>query len=339
MASKMNETDPKSKHIQLDFLTRVKQSAPANISFVDELADLLGVSNDSAYRRMRGETLLGIDEIALICKHFKVPFETEVQKDASSVSFNFLRLEGKMENFKKWLESLNNNVKHIGTVPGSQILYAADDVPIWHHFVEDEFIAFKLFYWMKSILNVPEFVNSGFDPSLLDKDLIKTAHELLKNYNTIHSTEIWTEDTLNSTLKQVEYFWESGFFKDKAQALRMCDHVMEVINTLCRKAEQSSKLIAKGEKGTENFTLYMSEVMVGNNSILVTLGNTKVAYVSNNTFNMMSTTNPGLIEENEMWLKNLIKKSVLISGVGEKQRNRFFQILREKVEHLKNKIS
>jgi hypothetical protein len=82
----------------------------------------------------------------------------------------------------------------------------------------------------------------------------------------------------------------------------------------------------------------MSEVMVGNNSILVSMGKTKVAYVSNNTFNFMSTTNPGLIEENEKWLKNLIKKSVLISGVSEKQRNRFFNILKDKVELLKRKI-
>lgn len=331
--------DQKAKHIQLDFLNRVKQSAPANISFVDELADLLGVSNDSAYRRMRAETLLGIDEIAAICKHFKVPFETEVQENTSSVSFNFVRLAGKKENFRKWLESLNQNVKHIGSVPGSQILYAADDVPIWHHFVEDEFIAFKLFYWMKSILNVPEFANSKFEPELIESELIKTAHEILKHYNHIASTEIWTEDTLNSTLKQVEYFWESGFFRDKAQALRMCDHVMEVVNTLQKKAEHNSKLIAKGEKQTENFTMYMSEVMVGNNSILVSMGNTKVAYVSNNTFNMMSTTSPDLVEENEMWLKNLIKKSVLISGVSEKQRNRFFNILKEKVEQVKQKIA
>jgi hypothetical protein len=330
--------DKNARNTQLNFLLRVKESAPANISFVDELAEILGVSTDSAYRRMRGETLLAIDEIATICKHFKVPFETEVQKDVSSVSFNFLRLENKPENFYKWLDSLNRDVKHIAAVQGSHILYAADDVPIWHHFIHDEFIAFKLFYWMKSILNIPAYTDSKFNPNLIEPALIKTAQELLQHYNQTNSTEIWTEDTLNSTLKQVEYFWESGYFENKETALRMCDYIMQVIEVLELKVRNASK-IATGKTNTvENFQLYMSEVMVGNNSILVTMGKTKVAYVSNNTFNFMSTTNPGVIEENENWLRNLIKKSVLISGVSEKQRNRFFTILKNKVEQLKTKM-
>jgi len=35
----------------------------------------------------------------------------------------------------------------------------------------------------------------------------------------------------------------------------------------------------------------------------------------------------------------LLRKSTLISGVGEKQRNQFFRVLREKVEALKQKIT
>jgi hypothetical protein len=173
---------------------------------------------------------------------------------------------------------------------------------------------------------------------LIPVQQIKQAKEMLKDYNQVTSTEIWTEDTLNSTLKQIEYFWESGFFKGKDVALRMCDHVEAEINLLKLKAEKQSKLVGDGESSAENFTLYQSEVMVGNNSILVTIGNNKMAYVSNNTFNMMSTLNIGFVEESELWLKNLTHKSILISGVNEKQRNRFFKILKEKIETLRGLI-
>jgi hypothetical protein len=63
--------------IQEQFLQRVKSALPANVSFVDELADLLKLSSDSAYRRIRCETLFNIEEISLICKHFKVSFDPE----------------------------------------------------------------------------------------------------------------------------------------------------------------------------------------------------------------------------------------------------------------------
>ncbi len=329
----------KAKIIQEAFFNSVKTAVPLNISLVDELADLLSVSNDSAYRRLRCETPLNIDEIAKICMHFKVPFETDIQQDSETVSFNFFKLYGKNENFKKWIETLLSNVKRVESVKDSNILYAADDVPVWHHFINEEFACFKIFYWLKCILNQPEFADKNFDMELIDKSLIKDAKDLLSEYNKTNSTEIWTEDTLNSTLKQIEFFWESGFFKDREQALRMCDHIEKVVSILKIKAERNSKLIDKGEAGTENFKFYRSEVMIGSNSILVTLGNNKVAFVSNNTFNFMTTSNIEFVSENEEWLKNLIKKSILISGVSEKQRNQFFKLLKDKIDHLRNTIN
>lgn len=320
-------------------MSRVKSAQPDNnASFADELAHVLKCSNDSAYRRIRGETLLSIEEIAQICLHFKVPFETSSQTDAEAVTFNYFRLDGKEANFKKWLMGLCENVKLVNSVTGGSILYAADDVPIWHHFMNDEFICFKIFYWMKSIMNEPKYANKKFDTDLISKDLVKASKELLAQYNNCESAEIWTEDTLNSTLKQIEYFWESDYFADKAQALRMCDYVEQGLSLLRLKAEKSSKLVGKNETGVENFKLYRSEVMLGNNSILVTLGNSKMAYVSNNTFNFMSTTTAPFVAENERWLQNLVRKSILISGVSEKQRNRFFSILQEKIEIVRASI-
>lgn len=328
----------KSKFIQEQFLQRVKSAVAPNVSFVDELADLLKLSTDSAYRRIRCETLFNIEEITLICKHFRVSFDPEVNHMSNKVTFDYLKLDDKKENFKLWLMFISGDVKRIGTSINNQIIYGADDVPLWHHFFDRELTAFKIFYWLKSILNAPEYIDANYDPALIDDDMIDSAMEMLRNYNEINSVEIWTEDTLNSNLKQVEYFWESGFFNSKQDAVRMCDLYLEELNLVLKKASKSSKLIGKGESGKENFKLYKSEVMIGNNSILANIGSTKIAYVSNNTFNMMSTTSADFVHENELWLNNLLRKSTLISGVGEKQRNQFFRVLRDKIELVKQKI-
>jgi hypothetical protein len=324
----------KAKDIQKAFLARVKSVVPSNVSFVDELAELLNTSNDSAYRRLRAETLLSIDEIAMICAHFKVPFETETQTNSSNVNFNYFKLDGKEDNFKHWLVTMCDNVKRISETPESSILYAADDIPIWHHFFDDELTAFKIFYWLKNIVNVEVYNGKKYHASLVDVNLVNAAKGLLKYYNHCQSTEIWSEDTINSSIKQIEYFWESGYFETKEQALKICDCLTACIKNLESKAESESK---EGN-GIKNFRLFQSEIMIGNNSIIVDLNGNKLAFLSNNTFNMMSTTTPDFVEENERWVNNLLRKSIQISAVSEKQRNRFFKGMYDKLEQLKSRI-
>jgi hypothetical protein len=103
----------KAKEIQKAFLARVKSVVPNNVSFVDELAELLNTSNDSAYRRLRAETLLSIDEIALICAHFKGPFETQTQTNSNNVSFvdmsNRYRLSNEFSNVEIYKDTAGYN--------------------------------------------------------------------------------------------------------------------------------------------------------------------------------------------------------------------------------------
>lgn len=324
----------KAKEIQQAFLARVKSTLPQHVSFVNELSELLNTSNDSAYRRLRGETLLGIDEIAIICQHFKVPFETQTQNETATVSFNYFKLDGKETNFKHWLNTMTLNVKQIAATPQGNILYAADDIPIWHHFNDEVLTAFKLFYWLKNIVNDPQYAGKKYNSNLVDSELLHMAKEMLISYNQCQSTEIWSEDTINSTIKQVEYFWESGYFESKEQALTICDCLLTEIEQLKLKAEAGSKTLNENQ----NFKLFMSEIMIGNNSIIVDLNGNKSAYLSNNTFNMMSTTTPDFVAENEKWVDNLLRKSIQISAVSEKQRNRFFNVMFDKVKQLKSNI-
>jgi hypothetical protein len=115
----------------------------------------------------------------------------------------------------------------------------------------------------------------------------------------------------------------------------MCAEVRAMVERLQNNAEKKSKL----PSGQENFTFYQSEIMIGNNTILVSAGSSKVAYISHHTFNVMTTTNPSFLAEDEAWLNNLMKRSVLISGVSEKQRNQFFRVFHNKLDDLEASIT
>jgi transcriptional regulator with XRE-family HTH domain len=66
----------KENNLQISFLSRIKEQLPTNASIADELADVLNVSIDSVYRRLRGETALTISEIHLLCSKYKISFDS-----------------------------------------------------------------------------------------------------------------------------------------------------------------------------------------------------------------------------------------------------------------------
>ncbi|MES2590934.1 MAG: helix-turn-helix domain-containing protein [Bacteroidota bacterium] len=325
---------------QTILMQRLKEALPPNLSLVDELADLLQVSNDSAYRRMRGETALSIEDIAAICKHFKLSFDAFLNSsDNGLVTFSYHQLGSHVNSYKEYLQNISNDLEKMLKFEDRQIVYAAEDIPVFHHFCLPELAAFKIFYWNKSILNSKGYEELRFDKNLVNDELVEIAQGVLDRYNKIPSIEIWSDDTINSTVKQIEFYWDAGFFSNKEDALLICDQVYQMLERIKKQAELNVKLDRNNLPIPEsNYALYHSDVMIGNNCILVNMGATKATYISYHTFNVMLTTNANYSNETDLWLKNLIRKSNLISGVAEKQRYQYFKRVESVIKKLRDKI-
>lgn len=316
---------------------------PSQLSLADEIADLLEISNDSVYRRLRGETALTFDEIKKLCNHYKVPldFLSGGSTDAVTFAYKMIKDESPFD-FENYLDGILNDLKLIQKFDVKEIFYAAEDVPLFHHFQFPELSAFKIYFWLKSILNFQAFENKNFDLKLLNESLINKSLEIYNTYVKIPSTEIWTDETLLSTLKQLEYSWESSFFDKKEDALLICEQIGQMMAHINKQAEMGFKMNPKDGVplgNAETFKMFHSEVMIGNNSILVNTGDFKTTYLSHNTLNYLVTRSDNFCLETENWLRNLMKKSMPISGVSEKHRNKFFRKANDYITRLKDKIN
>ncbi|HTL82139.1 MAG TPA: hypothetical protein VL651_10565, partial [Bacteroidia bacterium] len=187
--------------VQSQFIQKLKESIPANTSLVDEMADLLSISTDSAYRRIRGETALTIDEVTKLCNHYKMGFDFTGKPEGgfgSSVTFNYHHLSDELDHFRSYLINIRNDMKRIKSSVMKEILFAAEDILIFHHFCFPHLAAFKLFYWTKSILNIREFEGKKFDISAIPAEFTDLTAEIYNLYVDIPSLEIWSLDTINS---------------------------------------------------------------------------------------------------------------------------------------------
>ena len=73
-----------SSNTQLRFFQHIKSALPPNVSFVDEIAELLEISNDSAYRRIRADKPISFEELQKLCVKYKVSLDQflNLQSDA-----------------------------------------------------------------------------------------------------------------------------------------------------------------------------------------------------------------------------------------------------------------
>src|SRR5439155_27124955 len=132
-------------------------------------------------------------------------------------------VEAQNFDFGKYLEDMLMQLQLIGSGEKNRMYYEAKDIPPFHHFQFPDLAAFKYFFWMKTILSYPDLAKENFESHSLAKPLHETGKKIIATYNRIPSTEIWSVETVNSTIRQIEYYREAGVFSKKETIVQLYD--------------------------------------------------------------------------------------------------------------------
>jgi hypothetical protein len=325
--------------IQEVLFQSIRSRLAPNISFVHELSELLGISYDSAYRRIRGEKELSLEELKIISIHYKISVDSLFNFKSNHVIFNSLAIGEAGLDIEKWLQSLLFAIKKIHASKEREIIYAAKDIPVFYYFEFPEIAAFKIYFWNKALIPSSGFENTKFTLDI-PENLYEIGRQLLSLYIKIPTIEIWSEETISSVLRQMEYCLLSGFFARHEDIFKLCDVLEAWLNHVQAQAEQGFQfMLGSNVEGIENnYRLYHNEVLVSDNTILVKTDGQKTSYNTYNVINQLITTNPVFCDQVENSLRNLMQKSTMISGTSAKERHRFFNTLHEKVRTLRSRI-
>lgn len=332
------QSDKKQSHQAL-FIEALKNAVPANLNLADEISHELNISADSAYRRLRCETEFTYSETIILCRHFDVPFESLVSSSSEAVTFLTNKMGSDMGSFTRYLEGLYRDLSWLSQFEEAEIIYAAEDLPVFYSLLYPALARFKMCYWTKSILNAPEMQKMKIEDVSLPVNWHETAGKINQLFLKVKSVEIWNSDTMKSTLEQFRFYWESGFFRQKETALELLDELQLMVNNIEFQAESGNKVnSATAQNAQGEYILYSSDLMIGNNHVQIRGDNKVATYIGYNTFNYMRTSNRYFNEQVEMWQKNLIGKSTLLTLVSEKQRNQFFKSIQTQILLLRQRV-
>jgi hypothetical protein len=83
----MKKTHKPFNQVQKLLFDQIVSLLPKQIVVAHEISDLLSLSTDAVYRRMRGEKKLNIEEICTLCDHFDISIDDLLRRKLHNVRF------------------------------------------------------------------------------------------------------------------------------------------------------------------------------------------------------------------------------------------------------------
>lgn len=319
---------------QVLFFQQIKALLPSHLSLADEIANVLDISTDSAYRRIRGEKPISFEDIQKLTAVYKVSVDQLLQTETNGFIFTGNLGYTSSGFVERYLNDMLQQFQFMQGFEHKHIYFLPNDIPPFAYFQFPELAAFTFFFYKKSLLHFDEMNDRKFSVKNLDADHAKLGKKVQAAFNQIPSTEIWGIDTINSMLRHISFYRDTHLFESNEDIFSLYDKLEDLVTHLEKQAELGLKF-NYGESPDKNaaaYHMFHNDLISGDNCVLAEIGTNKITYINHNLINFMFTRNEDFNNYTFETFENAIRKSTQISIIGEKARAGFFNRLRKKIQ-------
>ena len=323
--------------MQEQFIQYLKSKTLDSTSFAEEIAGILDIGYDAAYRRINSKTSLTLEEGVKLARHYKISLnqlfevgnQNTIVADLSPPIHNIKGLE-------VWLNQSYNSVYPLTKLKSASIIYSAKDIPLFHT-LKDSFLSrYKMYVWLKDVDYNMTRDKISFDDFIknIPESLLESAFKLGQVYKDINITEIWNNTTINGSLQQVLYYFEAGALS-KELALIICNDIEDVVRLIEKQAIQQSLV---GSENKAIYNLYINDIHTMSNTIMVKTPFQKVFFTPFTVISYFKIEHQPTCELMHEFFEKQMSISKLLVNAGEKDRSLFFNRMIQKINRLRERI-
>jgi hypothetical protein len=330
-----------NNHVQEKLFQQIKQRMPTDENLSEVVGKVLGISYDSAYRRVKGETALDLGETQMLCRKFGISLDLLMGLSEGKITFTSNLIDQDNFDFEEYMRGLLRNLQYFNSFPERKLYYECKDIPIFYHFHSREIAAFKYYFWMKFLLQQPHFKTRKFSFDDYSDNLFELGQQALHLYNIMPSVEFWNIESMSSMLRQIQFFYDTGCFKNKADVLLIYAQLEAMMEYIEQATEQGKKMpLANRNPEIEggSFEVFHNEVILGNNMIIAKLGASQITFLNHSIFNYAATPDVHFGAYIFRFTENLMKSSTRLSAQNEFDRNAFFGAIRNSIKQQIRKL-
>lgn len=303
-------------------LKKIRNNIKPTTSLNEVISNILNISYDAAHRRVSLKSKFSIDETITLCNHYGISMDSLFQESSKVLMERTPKIKNQSD-FKNYFEL---SAQHLAPFKKLEktIHYLAKDLPIHYAISGGELAKFKKYIWY-TLLSQETFTN--YAHFHLSDNVTNATNNVQDIFSNSVRIEIWNDTTINSTLQQIVYFFESGLL-DFSLAKALLEEVTQIIKHIEKKCNEDPT----------DFKLYYNELLILNNTVLVDAKNKMAFFLPYNLLGYYVTNDSQTCLEEKEYIKLQLANSKLLNTAGKKDKQLFFQKMYQKIEFQKLKI-
>ena len=311
---------------QKELLAAISKHIPKDKSIIDVISYVLDISYPSAHRRINGNAKISIDEAVKLAQHFDLSLDLIFNTgDDNIISVKKTQITSDLKDLENYFQANVDTLAKLIKIKEASIVYCAKDLPISISQQIDILSKFKLFVWLK-LLN-PSSNKKNLKNFLIPTSVKKNYRVIAKYNSQVENIEIWDTTTINSTLKQILYYYSVNQITHE-ESLLICEELKNTILRLRERASPNSK-----------FKLYYNELLLMGNKMIIKTPLKSTLYLQYTSMNYFKTNDPNTCEHTSQYINRLLESCKLINTSSDKEKDIFFNKMLDKVESLHDHIN
>lgn len=310
------------------FISQLKKKIPQNKSATEEIASILGINYDAAYRRLKGKVEFSLCETILLSKRFDISLNELFEVGEQ----NTYLIKGStpvktLKGFNEYLKRLNEDLTPFANRKDSSILISAQELPMFYYFDNPLLIRFKVFIWT-AILGVSKTSERiKFCDFLISDEIYETASKLRKTYDSTNATEVWSFNAINTILQQLLYLYKMRQVNTK-EAIEICGALIEMLKKI------EFKTINGGKSKNRKYALYSNDMVMMSNSVILKYKDKMIFSYPYALLKFFKIESQKACKEQESYIMDQILHASCITSASTQEHASFFNLKYDKINQV-----
>lgn len=317
------------KNIHEELIDVLKDHTQEGENTVDVLTDIIPISKEAAYRRLRGDIQFTLEEAVLIVEKTGISLDKILNIDKKGqyvFHAQSIFSEDPYEKYCRQMQELTSIYVHVKKDPDAMMYFAGNSLLALFYMsyeMTNKYAFLKWLYHMPNVNGVPTRLKDIVIP---DK-VINIQRKLLQEIDQTNYCLIIDKNVVSSFIKEIQYFVAAGLIMPEEVA------VLKQEIALMLDRIEATAISSCSSTGKQRILYICNSYLEGNYSVLRGMG-TEVAFIYLYDINQFNCYDTRLYKNQMSWIESIIGFSTLISGCGILPRIQFLTRQREKLSSL-----